>query len=169
MTELVLRNFQRTRSVNSPLLRRLTRALLTDAVSLERCELAVYLVAAPKMARMNRQFLNHSGATDVLTFDYGEPGRRNAHFALRGEIFICIEEAVSQAKRFRTTWQSELVRYLIHGVLHLAGHDDLTPVGRRVMKREENRLLRRLSRQFSLKQLANAGRVRKSQAVHRRS
>ena len=90
---------------------------------------------------------------------------------VHGEIFICIDDAVKQARQFRTTWQSELVRYLIHGVLHLVGYDDLTPAGRRAMKREENRLLRMLSRQFSLRRLANAGPspVRKSQITNRKS
>src|SRR5439155_4782764 len=67
---------------------------------------------------------------------------------LHGEIFICIDDAVKQARQFRTTWQSELVRYLTHGVLHAVGYDDLTPADRCVMKREENRLLGMLSRQF---------------------
>ena len=165
MSELVLRNRQRTRHVHSQLLRRVTSFLLADFLSLERGELAIHLIAAPEMARINQQFLDHAGSTDVITFDYGGEDR------LHGEIFICIDDAVKQARQFRTTWQSELVRYLIHGVLHLAGYDDLTPAGRRVMKREENRLLRLLSRQFSLKHLANAGpsSSRKSQLVNRNS
>src|SRR5213596_1423422 len=86
---------------------------------------------------------------------------------LHGEIFICIDDAVKQARQFRTTWQSELVRYLIHGVLHLVGYDDLTLAGRCVMKREENRLLRMLSRRFSFRHLANPrpSPARKSQIV----
>ena len=46
---------------------------------------------------------------------------------LHGEIFICVDEAVLQARKFRTSWQSEIVRYLVHGVLHLLGHDDSRP------------------------------------------
>jgi len=167
MTELVLRNRQRTRPLNSPLLRRITRVLLTDLLSLERCDLAIHLVAAPEMARLNQRFLDHAGSTDVITFDYtgelasmgmGDAGG-SAHLPeqLHGEIFICIDDALKQARQFRTTWQSELVRYLIHGVLHAVGYGDLTPADRGVMKREENRLLRMLSRQFSLRHLANAG------------
>ncbi len=152
MTELVLCNRQRTRSVNSPLLRRMAGVLLTDLLSLERCELAIHLVAATEMARINQQFLDHAGSTDVITFDYTEKEQ------LHGEIFICIDDALKHARQFRTTWQSELVRYLIHGVLHLVGYDDLTAGGRRVLKRKENRLLRMLSRQFSIRDLAIAAR-----------
>ena len=41
-----------------------------------------------------------------------------------GKSFVCLDEAVRQARRFHTTWQSELVRYVVHGVLHLLGYDD---------------------------------------------
>jgi rRNA maturation RNase YbeY len=73
---------------------------------------------------------------------------------LHGEIFICLDETVAQAGQFGTAWQSELVRYLVHGVLHLCGHDDLKPSARRLMKRQENRLLRELNRRFLFRRLA---------------
>ena len=66
-----------------------------------------------------------------------------------------MDEAIAQARRFRSTWQSELVRYLIHGILHLRGFDDLRHSDRRKMKREESRLLRLLARQFNFGKLAN--------------
>src|SRR6266478_4533366 len=67
MTELFLRNRQGTHFVNSPLLRRITKVLLTDLLSLERYELAIHLVAAPEMARVHQRFLEHAGSTDVIT------------------------------------------------------------------------------------------------------
>ena len=62
--------------------------------------------------------------------------------------------AVQQAREFNTTWSSEVVRYVVHALLHLQGYDDLQPAKRRVMKREENRLLRALERQFDLGEVA---------------
>ena len=73
--------------------------------------------------------------------------------ALQGELFVCLEVAVNQARQFRTPWTSELARYVIHGLLHLNGYDDLAPGSRRVMKREENRLLRAVARLFPLTRL----------------
>ncbi|HYA79070.1 MAG TPA: rRNA maturation RNase YbeY, partial [Candidatus Nitrosopolaris sp.] len=72
---------------------------------------------------------------------------------LHGEIFICVDEAVRQARQYGTSWQSEIVRYLVHGVLHLLGFDDVRAGTRRKMKREENRRLRELSRRFALSKL----------------
>ena len=73
--------------------------------------------------------------------------------SLCGEIFVCLDEALAQARRFRTTWQRELTRYIVHGILHLVGHEDRAPAARRKMKRAEDRLLRQLARQFDLTHL----------------
>jgi probable rRNA maturation factor len=61
---------------------------------------------------------------------------------------------VKQAREFSTTWQEEVARYIVHGVLHLRGYDDLVPEKRKVMKREENRLVRRLQATFDLSRIA---------------
>lgn len=125
----------------------------TSIEPLPHFELCLYLVAAPEMTRLNRGFLHHEGSTDVITFNYADP----AHVeSINGEIFICLDDAVAQARQFRTTWQSELVRYVIHGVLHLRGYDDQQPAARKIMKREEERLLRKISRRFPLSKLGQA-------------
>jgi probable rRNA maturation factor len=61
---------------------------------------------------------------------------------------------VQQARRFRTTWQSELVRYVVHGVLHLLGYDDRDSRARRRMKAAEDALVRRLARQYIFRELS---------------
>ncbi|MEW6305368.1 MAG: rRNA maturation RNase YbeY [Verrucomicrobiota bacterium] len=147
MNELVLRNRQRVRPVNVSFLREVTEVAVGDLLKLSSFEICVHLVGSREMARLNEQFLQHEGDTDVITFDYNEP-RQSSRIA--GEIFVCVDVALRQAKEFHTTWQAEIVRYVVHGVLHLLGHDDLEPAARRRMKREENALLRRLQRRFAL-------------------
>jgi rRNA maturation RNase YbeY len=93
------------------------------------------------------------GGEGARRADEGETHRAGVTVRLAGELFICLDDAVKQAREFRTTWQEELARYVIHGLLHLRGFDDLEPAARRVMKREENRLLRRAGRAFTLAQL----------------
>jgi probable rRNA maturation factor len=147
-------NHQRTRKSNLRLLKQIAAALLDD-LNIEGAELGVHLVAAPEITWLNETFLQHQGSTDVITFDYSDARRRmpGARCPLHGEIYICVDEAVRQARKFRTSWQSEIVRYLVHGVLHLLGHDDSRAGERRNMKREEDRRLGELSRRFSLAQL----------------
>ena len=153
-------NRQWTRKVNLRLLKEITEALLAD-LKIEEAGLGVNLVAAREMVLINETFLQHEGSTDVITFDYleklkPEDGKRK-HF--HGEIFVCVDEAILQSKKFKTTWQLEIVRYIVHGILHLLGHDDLRAAARRKMNREENRLLRRLSRRFSLAEPAGAAKL----------
>ena len=62
-------------------------------------------------------------------------------------------------------WQSEIARYLVHGLLHLEGYDDAGPGPRRAMKRRENKLLKELSRRFDLGKL---GRHKRSAGSHER-
>src|SRR5207247_2566402 len=124
MNEVCLRNRQRTRPVDLRLLRRIALGLLREHLRAADFELCLHLVAAPEMARLNEQFLGHQGSTDVLTFNYSASDTQNPRpqtpdprsQPLRGELFLCLDDAVGQARRFRTTWQGELVRYLVHGV-----------------------------------------------------
>jgi len=171
---LSVRNRQRVRRVNTPLLRRITLHVLEEQLPVSDFELAIHLVAAPEMARVNWDFLHHEGSTDVITFDHSdpvgvdvrrlsnqklprskqsEPPHVGSYEGLHGELFICLDDAVKQAREFRTTWQGELTRYVIHGLLHLCGHGDHKPASRRKMKREENRLLRETNKRFVLSKL----------------
>jgi rRNA maturation RNase YbeY len=124
-----------------PRLRRLTRRLLQEFLKLERFHLGVCVVGATEMTRLNETFLRHKGSTDVVTFDYAD----KTEPSLRGEIFICIDDVIANARRFGVNPPSELLRCVVHGVLHLLDFDDKQPADRRRMKRKENLLLRKLS------------------------
>ena len=151
---ITLANRQRTKKINTRLLKQIAGELLTE-LKMSEADLGVALVGAKEMAKVNWQFLRHEGSTDVITFDH-ESTRTNLH----GELFICVDVAVTQAQEFKSSWQSELVRYVVHGVLHLLGYDDLQPALWRKMKREENRLVRLLAKRFALAQLSSAAKLR---------
>jgi probable rRNA maturation factor len=173
--DIAVSNRQRARKVDLRWLEKITAAALAE-LKIERAELGIVLVGAKEMASLNEEFLGHEGATDVITFDYKGPesgvhppslrsfGGQAVHspwsivnnrkgIELHGEIFVCVAEAERQAKIFGTDWRSEVVRYIVHGILHLLGHDDLQPLARKKMKREEGRLVRELSRCFALSKL----------------
>lgn len=163
---LFIKNQQRTFPLNVRYLRWMTRELLRELLWIEDFDLAIYIVRAPKMAEINWNFLQHEGSTDVITFDYGDQDaaaktETGIPKFLSGELFVCIDDAIAQARQFRTTWQSELVRYVIHGILHLCGYDDLKPAARRVMKREENRLLKKLNEAYPSTKLGKPVRSKK--------
>lgn len=153
-------NRQQTKKINTRLLRQIVGALF-EKLEISEAELGINLVGAKEMAAVNWQFLQHEGSTDVITFDHANTGARSKEQGakLHGELFICVDDAISQAKKFKTIWQTEVVRYVVHGVLHLLGHDDLKPDLRRKMKHEENRLVRLLAKRFALAQLSRTAKL----------
>lgn len=115
-----------------------------------------------RVARVPRS-MNEGGALFQATggeLRRPKADRKSAFRPLHGEIFICVDEAVRNARRFRTSWQAEVIRYLVHGCLHLLGHDDKSAPARRAMKLEENRLLKRLASRFPLSRLHRRRTVR---------
>lgn len=98
-------------------------------------ELSVAIVNDDTIAEINERFLAHTGPTDVISFDLGDG---------LGELIVSAERAVAMAKKLRRPPRGELALYLVHGLLHLAGMDDHTAVGRRAMRTAERRILRQL-------------------------
>lgn len=161
MREVSVSNRQRAVPVNTARLQEMGQWLLGRCREWGEGDLGVRLVGSREMAALNQKHLGHEGSTDVITFDYGEamlsPRLPTEGSGLRGELVICPEVARRQAATFGTRWEAELARYLIHGILHLLGYDDLESMARRRMKRAEDRWLRALRRQFQLAALAGKG------------
>lgn len=84
---------------------------------------------------VNRQFLGHDYYTDVITFDYSTAS------TLNGDIFISLDTVRSNAEMVGVSFEDELHRILIHGVLHLTGQGDKTPETKVQMTDKENRAL----------------------------
>ena len=101
------------------------------------------------MAALNETHLGHDGPTDIITFDY------STSTLLHGELVICPQVAAIHARKFDNSLGEELARYVIHGVLHLLGHDDHDPDDQSKMKAEEDRLLDRLRRQLDFNGLTH--------------
>ena len=87
---------------------------------------------------VNKEFLGHDYYTDVITFDYSTAS------TLNGDIFISLDTVRSNAEMVGTTFEHELHRILIHGVLHLTGQGDKTPETKAQMTEKEDRALLKL-------------------------
>lgn len=88
---------------------------------------------------VNREFLGHDYYTDVITFDY------STQTVVNGDIFISLDTVRSNAEAVGITFGEELLRIIIHGVLHLTGQADKTPETRAEMTRKENLALDKLT------------------------
>ena len=88
-----------------------------------------------EILRVNLQFLNHDYFTDIITFDYSHRDKVN------GDIFISLDTVKSNAEERGEQYDRELLRVLVHGVLHLCGIDDKGPGEREIMEQAEDNAL----------------------------
>jgi len=85
--------------------------------------------------KLNVEFLNHDTLTDVISFDYRMGNQIN------GEIFISVERVQDNAKDFNNSFEDELHRVMIHGILHFCGYKDKTDEEEALMRIKENEAL----------------------------
>ncbi len=141
MRPIVVRNLQRAVRVNVPdlqrgaeeglrLCRKIRRNRPTPLSKLQ--EISVLLISDRRMSILHRKFLRQPGSTDVITFEHGE-------------IFVSVEMAKRNAKRFGNSLARELQLYVVHGLLHLQGFDDRTAKGAREMRAMQEKALASLN------------------------
>ena len=97
-------------------------------------EVDIAVVGGEEMASLNRRYLHRSEATDVLSFDLSDATEKG----LCAQLVVCAEAAVKHARAQGLRPQWELIRYVVHGLLHLMGYDDETaPASARMHARED--------------------------------
>lgn len=107
-------------------------------------EISVIFTDNQTILDLNKRFLNHNYFTDVITFPYSEGGK------LSGDIFISIDQVAINAIDFKTIFEEELFRVIIHGILHLIGFDDENDNNRMHMHVLENDALEKLSKKLNI-------------------
>ena len=98
-------------------------------------EIGYLFVDDEKILEVNREYLGHDYYTDVITFDYDEDD------TVIGDIVISLDTVRSNAQLFGKTYEEELYRVIIHGILHLCGINDKGPGEREIMEAAENKAL----------------------------
>jgi probable rRNA maturation factor len=109
-----------------------------------RSELSLSLVDDDEMAEINLRYRGIDGPTDVLSFSLVEGECAEHRGRMLGDVVISIETAARQARERHRALDKEVTRLLIHGVLHLLGHDHEEPSDAKVMRAEERRIWRDL-------------------------
>jgi rRNA maturation RNase YbeY len=88
------------------------------------------------LLKINKKHLNHDYFTDVITFDFSENNKN-----IEGDIYISVDRVADNAKKYKETKDSELIRTVIHGTLHLIGYKDKTKKEKEIMTSKENKYL----------------------------
>jgi probable rRNA maturation factor len=114
------------------------------ALRLSTAELSVALVDDAEIARLNRDYRDKSRPTDVLSFSLVEGDHSDHRGGMLGDVVISVETAAQQAGERHRSLDETVTRLMIHGVLHLIGHDHEVDAEARAMAAEERRLWRAL-------------------------
>ena len=89
-----------------------------------------------EILRINQSYLNHDYYTDIITFDYSEGNK------ISGDLFISVETVKTNSEKFKTDYEEELRRVMIHGILHLCGYKDDTSENKKKMKQKEDEAIK---------------------------
>jgi len=114
---------------------------ITDTISSEEYkieEINYVFCDDAYLHNLNVEFLNHDTLTDIISFDY------SIGKIIQGDIFISVERVKDNAKDFEVTFEEELHRVIIHGILHYCGYKDKTEEDAKVMREKENHYLQLL-------------------------
>lgn len=118
---------------------RITKIWIKEIISKEKKivgDINFNLINDKELLKINQEFLHHNTLTDIITFDYCEGKQIN------GEIYISADRITENAKKFNTPFQDELLRVIIHGVLHLCGYTDKSKEEKIKMRKKEDACLK---------------------------
>lgn len=106
----------------------------------EAGDINIVLCNSDYVLELNKKYLNHNYQTDVITFPYSHPDE----LRLSGDVFIDVQTVAKNATLYRQTMSNELLRVIIHGILHLTGMNDQTEEELKLMRRAEDRALEQI-------------------------
>lgn len=149
MYEIEISNEQDQLELSTDWLREIVSETLTEE-KVRAASISIAVVDNATIWRLNKRHLQHDYPTDVLSFlldsdptEPGSSGLRGANRRLEGEVIVSAEMALQMAVQYHWRGADELCLYLVHGLLHLCGYDDLTPAEQLIMRQRERDVLRR--------------------------
>ncbi len=126
-------NYKGTIKIDKSLIHKIVKKL-SDDLDFKILSMQINFVDSEEMKRINSKYLNHNYSTDIITFNYAKNND------LDGEIYISVDDAASNAKKYGVSFFEEVLRNVIHGFLHLLGYDDKQKKDKVILKRLENNL-----------------------------
>lgn len=138
-----VRNSQKDLPLSIKGVKKSVRALLAH-IDVFSGEIDIHFVSKKKISRLHKQYFDDESTTDTISFPLDK-----THL---GIVFVCPAVAIDYAKTHKVDAYSEATLYLVHGILHLLGYDDLSSALRRTMRRKEKNCLEVLKKQKLLLQ-----------------
>lgn len=135
--------FERTKGVSAVWVRSIVGAVLRVERS-QRKTVSVLLTDDRAIRVLNKKFLRHDYATDVISFWIGEKELGQKESDYLGDLVVSVQTARSKAKELGLHWRQELARYLVHGTLHLLGYEDESVSKKNKMTLRQENLLKKI-------------------------
>ena len=140
MASIIVSNLNKRHKLNERLIKEIAAGILKILKLSPNTKLDIVFLSDRAIEPFNRLYKKQNSATDVLSFDLG----------LCGQILISSDMALRNSCTFNTSFESELVLYLIHGILHLFGYDDRRPKEKLRMFKKQDSVLERLCAKIEL-------------------
>ncbi len=140
---ITLFNQQRDLPISTESVERVVSFLL-EILKINCDEILLYFVTKRKISQTHKIYFNDPSPTDCISFPLDQPKSKRSGYTILGEIFICPKIAIEYGKNHDLNAYEEVTRYLVHGLLHLVGFDDIIPEERSKMQRKENRCMKLL-------------------------
>lgn len=144
--KITIYNSQRDLPLSKSHLRKVVSFLLNE-LKISTNEIIFHFVSERKICLVHKEYFNDPTSTDCITFPINPPSKKKPSFHLLGEAFICPKVALEYALAHQIDPQEELLRYVVHCLLHLIGYDDIQAADRLKMKKKENQCLKRLTQE----------------------
>ncbi len=144
--DIQLRDDARSHGVSASQIKKAAAGIL-KTLGWKKAAVSVWLVTDRKIRTINREFLNHDYATDVISFSQIEGKkvtRGEGSVPFLGDLVISLDTTARQAKAYGNDFFYELCFYVCHGILHVMGHDDHTPKQAKWMHDKQAAVLKKL-------------------------
>ena len=153
--QIDIQNSQNLLAIDETQLQDAVRHLL-GVEQVSQAEISLAIVDNPTIRELNQQYLSHDYDTDVLSFllecsqdeSLEHPDIRGAGKSIEGEVIISAEMAISMAEQYHWPAADEFLLYVVHGMLHLCGYDDLSDEELKVMRTREQQIFDRWNLQI---------------------
>ena len=123
------------------------RKVICKTIEMEKSQkrfVSVLLTNNTEIRQINKKFLKHDYATDVISFEAGTGYLAGKEADYLGDVVVSVDMAQSMAKDLEIPWRDELARYLVHGTLHLLGYDDQSSPDRAKMSARQEKILEKI-------------------------
>ena len=113
----------------------------------QKCdEVNIYFVDTEAISDLHNQFFNDPSPTDCISFPIDDEENQMLPYRILGEVFVCPATAIEYAKKNQKDPLEETTLYIVHGLLHLMGYDDLNGEDRKIMQKSQTAHMRKLKK-----------------------